>query len=134
MNVIGAHRSGASRLERVEDAEDQERGHALRGRRQVVNRAERVRERKRCRELCAMAREVARCKRAPDGGEVARDRLRKPAAVKVIETGAGETAERLREPRLPENAASGRHAPPRQVRVSEAGLCVELAAPGGGHG
>ena len=93
MHIVGAVGCDLLQAQPVEDAEDHQRYHALGRRRQVVERAQAVRQRERFDQFGAVAVQVGQRDRAADRGEIRGDRLRQLAAIKVVQAGAGEVAQ-----------------------------------------
>ena len=100
VHVIGAVGSDALQPQALEDAEDHQRYGALRRRRHVVERAQAMRQLDGCAQLGGVTVEVGEHERAAEFGEVARDRARELAFVKIGEPVLRKLAQRRRNRRL----------------------------------
>ncbi len=124
MDVVEA--LGLRYAQALEQAEDDERGQPLRGRRRVVERARRQRQRERLAQLGAIVLEVAPRDRAADALEVGGDLAADVAAIEVVEPGVGEVVERVGERALAEHRAFGGRLAVDEERRGEAGYVLEL--------
>jgi len=127
--VVRAALGDAGEVESIEDAEDLERGHALRGRRQAQQLAATIGHAQRQRVARGGTRQVRHAQRRAHGAQAGDDALGQLAFIELARAMAGDAFEAAAQRRLAQCRADGRDRTIGHEGLCEAGPAAQLIGP-----
>ncbi|MNS97557.1 hypothetical protein D3C72_1318940 [compost metagenome] len=129
--VVRAAFGDAGEVEAVEDAEDLQRGHALRGRRQAQQLAAAIGHAQRQRVARGSARQIRHAQRRAHGAQAGDDALGQLAFIELARAMAGDAFQAAAQRRLAQGCADGRNRAVGHEGLREAGPAAQFIGPEG---